>query len=81
MNGRFQSNKFTASYSSPQIMSDKGTHGGEAVAVKSHIASRNIPTDTMNLLESQFGAPRFAARIISFRQVDVLFIMVLRRLL
>ena len=66
---------FSISYNPPEDTDKGGTHGGEAVAIRSSYNNRNIPNEILDTI-SQFGTPRFAAKIIKFHKVEVCFITV-----
>jgi hypothetical protein len=51
------------------------THGGEVIAVRSFMNSRPVSQHMIDEIVSYFMTVcRFVSRIVSFRQVDVLFI-------
>jgi len=71
----FRKHKLSPSYN-PPIKMNEGTHGGEIVATRAHIQAKLIPKDVIDYLTSQFGPLCFAAKIVIFRKVEVLFVSV-----
>ena len=55
----------------------RGTHGGEVVAVRSHISASPVEPEILNQLVSHFGGHlRFASSIIRFKGMSLLIVTV-----
>ena len=73
----FQSNNYSVAYTAPEQTQFGGTHGGELVAVKSHIESRQIDSDILDKIATHFNAPlRFAAKNVKFHSLNLLLVSV-----
>ena len=72
----FKDNGFTASYNIPEKASVL-THGGECLAIRSHIHSTPVPIHVLEMIQEFFNAQlRFAARILHIRKSQIIIITV-----
>ena len=66
----FNKHHFSASYTVPEQLQTGGNHGGEVVAIKSHVHGTPIQQDILDSIASHFSVPRrFSARIVRFRKL------------
>ena len=62
---------------SPAEPTPEGTHGGELIAVRSHINSTPVPGEVLQVLQEHAQEPsRFSARIIRLKHLSVLLVAV-----
>ena len=65
----FEKNGYSCTYNPPTITDKNGTHGGELVAFKSNYYYKSISQTTLDLLSTQLGPLRFAAKILVLHKV------------
>ena len=76
LNSKFKVNDFRLYFNTaePTHSSVSGTHGGEALATRSHVLSKPIDPEVLAGIAQCFNDPlRFAACVIRFKSLSVIF--------